>query len=133
MKPKRSLEDTAVAITTWVGSIQSVIVHSLFFFFSFLAVMLGLISFDRMLLVLTTLVSLEAIYLSIFIQMSLNFARQSLKEVEQDVDEIQHDVDEIQEDVGEIQQDVDEIQHDVDEIQEDIEDIEEGHTPAATH
>jgi peptidoglycan hydrolase CwlO-like protein len=120
MKQKKSLEDTALALTHWVGSIQSVVVHTLFFIGSFLAVVLDLVSFDRMLLILTTVVSLEAIYLAIFIQMSLNFARESLKEVEQDVDEIQHDVDEIQ-------QDVDEIQHDVDEIQEDIEDIEEEH------
>ncbi len=118
MKPKRSLEDTAIAVTRWVGSLQSVVAHTLFFLACFLAVIADLISFDRMLLVLTTVVSLEAIYLAIFIQMSLNFARESLKEVEKDVDEIQHDVDEIQ-------HDVDEIQHDVDEIQEDIEDIEE--------
>jgi peptidoglycan hydrolase CwlO-like protein len=120
MKPKRSLEDTAIAVTRWVGSIQSVVVHTFLFAASFIAVFTGFVSLDRMLLVLTTIVSLEAIYLAIFIQMSLNFARQSLKEVE-------HDLDEIQEDVDEIQHDVDEIQHDVDEIQEDIEDIEEEH------
>ncbi len=121
MKPKNTLEDTAVAVTHWVGSIQSVVAHTIFFIASFLAVFTGFVSFDRMLLILTTVVSLEAIYLAIFIQMSLNFARESLKEVEQDLDEIQGDVDEIQ-------QDVDEIQQDVDEIQEDIEDIEEEHS-----
>ena len=54
---------------------------------SFAAVVFHLITFDRMLLVLTTIVSLEAIYLSIFIQMTINFQQQSLEEVEQDIDE----------------------------------------------
>lgn len=72
-----------------------------------------LITFDRMLLVLTTVVSLEAIYLAIFIQMSLNRTRESLAEVEQDIDEIQEDVDEIQHDVDEIQEDVGEIQEEI--------------------
>jgi peptidoglycan hydrolase CwlO-like protein len=124
MKPRSPLEQFAYGVTRWVGSIQSVFVHTVLFVGSFAAVAAGLIAFDRMLLVLTTLVSLEAIYLSIFIQMSLNFTRESLAEVEQDVDEIQEDIDEIQEDVGEIQEDVDEIQEDVGEIQEEIADEE---------
>ncbi|TSC68269.1 MAG: hypothetical protein G01um101456_710, partial [Parcubacteria group bacterium Gr01-1014_56] len=88
--------------------VQSLVVHSIIFLLSFLAVTFGLFSFDRMLLVLTTVVSLEAIYLAILIQMSLNQARASLAEVEHDIDEIQHDVDEIQEDVDEIQEDIEE-------------------------
>jgi septal ring factor EnvC (AmiA/AmiB activator) len=124
MKPRRPLEQFAYGVTGWIGSIQSVIVHTIIFVGAFFAVYFDLITFDRMLLVLTTLVSLEAIYLSIFIQMSLNFTRESLAEVEQDVDEIQ-------EDIGEIQEDVSEIEKDVDEIQEDIEDIEEDHQPGA--
>lgn len=71
-----------------------------------------------MLLVLTTLVSLEAIYLAIFIQMSINQTTESLEVVEHDIDEIQEDIDEIQEDVDEIQEDVDEIQEDVEGITE---------------
>ncbi|HYF13396.1 MAG TPA: hypothetical protein VD928_03815 [Candidatus Paceibacterota bacterium] len=113
MPPKKKVENTAINFTRWVGSIQSVVVHTVLFAASFIAVFLDFVSLDRMLLVLTTIVSLEAIYLAIFIQMSLNFARESLAEVEHDIDEIQHDVDE--------------IQHDVDEIQEDIEEIEEVH------
>jgi peptidoglycan hydrolase CwlO-like protein len=128
MPPKRkpSLEKGALAVTQWVGSTQSLVIHTIVFILSFVAVMLGLISFDRMLLVLTTAVSLEAIYLAIFIQISLNQARESLAEVEHDVDEIQEDVGEIQEDIDEIQEDVSEIEKDVDEIQEDIE---EDHAP----
>ena len=86
---------------------------------------LGLLPFDRMLLILTTLVSLEAIYLSIFIQMTINYTSASLEVVEASIDEIQEDIDEIQEDVDEIQEDVDEIQENVDEIQEDVEEMTE--------
>jgi len=114
------LQSVALAITRWVGSLQSIIIHTLLFILSFGSVVFGLISFDRMLLVLTTIVSLEAIYLSIFIQMTINVQAASLQEVEEDIDEMQEDVEEIQEDIDEIQEDVDEIQEDVDEIQEDV-------------
>lgn len=123
MDPRHKIEGVSLGITKWIGSVPSIIVHTIFFAGSFTAVFLGVISFDRMLLVLTTIVSLEAIYLAIFIQMSLNLARESLKEVEEDIDEIQ-------EDVSEIEKDVDEIQHDVDEIQEDI--GEEKHAPTSS-
>jgi peptidoglycan hydrolase CwlO-like protein len=116
-KQKPRMEAAALSVTRRVGSTQSITVHTFAFIGSFLAVSLNLISFDRMLLVLTTVVSLEAIYLAIFIQMSLNAAKEAIEEVEQDIDEIQQDVDEIQEDVDEIQQDVDEIQEDIEEEQ----------------
>ncbi|HWB33918.1 MAG TPA: hypothetical protein VG753_01160 [Candidatus Paceibacterota bacterium] len=131
MQLKNPIEDVAFAITRWIGSPQSIIVHTVVFIVSFALVIFNLITFDRMLLVLTTGVSLEAIYLSIFIQMSLNYTRESLAVVEEDVGEIQEDVDEIQEDVGEIQEDIDEIQEDVDELQGDLlEGIEDDTTKA---
>ncbi len=112
-------------ITTWVGSLSSLIVHTFLFGAILLVGILELLSWDTVLLVLTTGVSLEAIYLAIFIQMSVNQQSQVIKEVEQDVDEIQKDVDEIQEDVGEIQEDVGEIQEDIDAIEEDVDEIKE--------
>jgi len=124
-KGTHRLQDTAFAITRWVGSPQSIVAHTIVFFGSFAAVILHLVSFDRMLLVLTTVVSLEAIYLSIFIQMSLNVTSANLAEVEQDIDEIQEDVGEIQEDIDEMQEDVEEIQEDIDEVQEDVEELQE--------
>ncbi len=124
-KKRHRLQQTALAITGWVGSPQSIVVHSLIFIASFLSVFLGLVTFDRMLLVLTTIVSLEAIYLSIFIQMTINVQAQSLEEVEHSLDEIEEDVGEIQEDIDEMQEDVEEIQEDVDEIQEDVDELQE--------
>lgn len=117
-KPPR-LQNTALAVTRWVGSVQSILIHTLAFIASFTAVWTGVVTFDRMLLVLTTLVSLEAIYLAIFIQMTINVQQQSLEVVEHNIDEIQEDIDEIQEDVDEIQEDVEEMQEDVEEISED--------------
>ncbi len=103
------MERLAQNLTRWIGSPQSILAHTLVFALSFTVVWLGLLSFDRMLLVLTTVVSLEAIYLAIFIQMTVNRTTESLSEVEQNIDEIQEDVGEIQEDLGELQEDVEEM------------------------
>ncbi|MFZ1987428.1 MAG: DUF1003 domain-containing protein [Minisyncoccia bacterium] len=120
-------------ITTNVGSVPSLVMHTLVFASFFGLSIEGVVSWDLMFLILTTIVSLEAIYLAIFIQMSVNRQAQSLREVEENVDEIQEDIEEISEDVDEIQKDVDEIQEDVDEIQEDVEEItEEGAGEAQT-
>lgn len=118
-------------IVAWIGSQASVVLHTLAFIAFFAAALLGIISWDRMLLILTTIVSLEAIYLAIFIQMTVNQNTASLREVEEDIDEIQEDVEELGEDLDEIQEDIEEIQEDVDEIAEDVEEmVEEEVTPA---
>jgi uncharacterized protein YoxC len=117
-KPEDTIRLTALTITRWVGSLQSIVIHTVIFILSFGTVLLGVFSFDRMLLVLTTILSLEAIYLSLFIQMTVNYTTETIEEVEHDIDEIQEDIDEMQEDVEEIQEDVDEIQEDVEEMSE---------------
>jgi uncharacterized membrane protein len=138
---KIKLEKTADKATQMIGSTRSLLVHTLVFVAAFSLPFFG-IAFDRVLLVLTTILSLEAIYLAIFIQMSVNKntkdieiiqedveeIQEDVEGIEKDVDEIQEDIDEIQEGVEEIEKDVDEIQKDVDEIQEDIEEIEEDST-----
>jgi uncharacterized membrane protein len=126
-KARIALEAAALRATTWIGSIKSLIVHSALFVSAFLIPILGIASFERVLLVLTTLLSLEAIYLAIFIQMSVNKNSADIEEIQEDIEGIEEDIEEIGEDVEEIQKDVDEIQTDVDEIQEDIEEIEEEH------
>lgn len=120
------VQKAAVALTRWVGSVSSLILHTIVFLLSFVAVQLGLVGFNQMLLVLTTLVSLEAIYLAIFIQMTINLQAQSLEEVSKAQEEMQEDIEEISEDVGEIQEDVEEISEDVEEISEDVEELQEG-------
>lgn len=102
---KIRLSKTAEIATRWIGSYSSVVVHTFFFIISFTASLFGFIRFDSMLLILTTIVSLEAIYLSIFIQMSINKNNEVIEIIQEDVGEIQEDIDEIQKDVDEIQDD----------------------------
>lgn len=115
----------ALSVTRGIGSPASIAVHTVIFIGSFASAFLGYFAWDAILLILTTIVSLEAIYLSIFIQMTINYQSQSIAEVEKDIDEMQEDVEEIQEDIDEIQEDVEGISEDVDELQEDVEDISE--------
>lgn len=122
-KQTSGLEKLAVRSTRWIGSTQSLALHTVIFIGSFLLYFLG-INLDKILLVLTTIVSLEAIYLAIFIQMSVNRQAAQLMEVSEDIEDIQEDVEEIQKDVETIEKDIDEIQEDVEDIQEDVEEIE---------
>ena len=110
-KTPPKLEQTALMITRGIGSPLSIVLHTIAFIVCLLAPLFGFIEWSSMLLILTTIVSLEAIYLSLFIQMTVNFQAE-------DIDEIQEDIDEMQEDVEEIQEDVDELQEDVEEIEE---------------
>ena len=119
------MQKWASNISRWIGSTASVTVHTIVFLISFMMPVLGMVSFDRMLLVLTTIVSLEAIYLSIFIQMSINMHNQKIDIIQEDIEEIGEDIEEIGEDIVEIQKDVDEIQEDVDGIQEEVDEIQE--------
>jgi methyl-accepting chemotaxis protein len=96
-------------VTTWIGSRASLIIHTIIFIAFFLAVAFKLLTFETMLLILTTAVSLEAIYLAIFIQMTVNRNTQSLREIQEDIGEIQEDVEEMSEDIDEIQEDVEEL------------------------
>ena len=111
---KNELERIASKATRWIGSIESLIAHTILFAGAFMFILFG-VPFATVLLFLTTIVSLEAIYLSIFIQMSVNKATKDIEYIQEDVEDIQEDVDEIQEDVAEIEKDVDEIQEDVEE------------------
>jgi methyl-accepting chemotaxis protein len=82
-------------------------------------------SLDQILLVLTTAVSLEAIYLAIFIQMTVNRQETRLHEVGEDIDEIHEDVEELGKDIDEIQEDLGEISEDVDDISKDVDELSE--------
>lgn len=119
-RQKVKLEKSAERATRWIGSTSSLIAHTLFFIISFSLPLIKVISFEEMLLILTTVVSLEAIYLAIFIQMSVNKNIKDIEIIQEDVGEIQEDIEGIEGDIDEIQKDVDEIQEDVDEIQGDL-------------
>jgi peptidoglycan hydrolase CwlO-like protein len=112
----KNIEDLPVKVTDWIGSTSSIVVHTIFFIVIFALRLFGVATSD-ILLILTTVVSLEAIYLAILIQMTVNRNTLSLQEVEEDIDEIQEDVQVIEKDIDEIQEDIDEIQEDEEETQ----------------
>ncbi len=128
----RQKPDFFERVTTWVGSVPSLIVHTLIFFGAFAVAAFGYAQWDFVLLVLTTVVSLEAIYLAIFIQMTVNRNTASLREVEEDVEDIQEDIDEISEDVEDIQEDIEEISDEVEEIHDDVEEMSDANAQAST-
>ena len=128
MNSQNTLDKISVVITEKIGTPISIVIHT-FFFVGIFALELFGFSIDQILLILTTVVSLEAIYLSIFIQMTVNRNTQSLQAVEENIDEIQEDVDEIQENVDELQENVEEISEEdkeEEENQQTLEDIEKG-------
>lgn len=127
----RQLENLAIRTTRWIGTPLSIILHTLLFIIAFIFYFFG-VSFDKILLVLTTIVSLEAIYLSLFIQLSVNKNTESLEDVEEDIEEIQEDVEgleggfeEIAEDVEGLEGNIKKLRENVTELGEDVEDISE--------
>lgn len=93
------------SVTEWMGSTASILIHTLLFIGFFSLRMFG-ISLEDVLLILTTIVSLEAIYLAIFIQRSVNKQtvrlEAAISKIEQNVTEnLEQPLDEV---VGEIRQ-----------------------------
>jgi len=95
MSKKGRIENASTRATEWIGTPASLVAHTMFFVACFFFVLAG-VPLDAVLLILTTAVSLEAIYLAIFIQMTVNRNTRSLEEVEEDIEEIQEDVKEIE-------------------------------------
>ena len=109
---REKIESFSKKLTEWIGSASSLLVHTVFFVTVFGLRFFKFSPYD-VLLILNTIVSLEAIYLAIFLQLTVNKQSRELKAVSDNIEEIQEDVDEIQKDVDEIQEDVDEIQEEV--------------------
>lgn len=110
------LEKISFNLIKWVGTPYSVIFHTLVFM---VIPTLGLLGLDlrTVLLIFTTWLSIEAIYLAIFIQMSVNRNTESLEEVEEDIEDIQEETSEEEEAhkvLIHIGQQMKTIQHDLD-------------------
>lgn len=116
---------TIERLIVWVGSPSSLAIHTVVFIVFFALSLFKLVPWELMLLVLTTAVSLEAIYLAIFIQMSVNRQAASLKVVEEDVGDIQEDIEELGENVEELGENVEELGENVEELGENVEDLKE--------
>lgn len=104
-----ALEKLSFKITNYIGTPVSVIIHTIVFGSFFSLIFFG-ISFDLVLLILTTILSVEAIYLALFIQITVNRNTKSLEEVEEDIEEIQEDVEGLEGDVEEISEEIEDIQ-----------------------
>jgi len=115
-------EKISATMTKWIGTPTSVVVHTIFFIGIFILRQFG-VPLEEILLILTTVVSLEAIYLAIFIQMTINRQEAKLHEVREDIEEISEDIEELGEDVEEIGKDVDELSEDVEEIGKDVDEL----------
>lgn len=94
-KKKSTIEKLSYKATNWIGTTQCLIVHTVLFLIAFILV--PFVGFDRVMLVVTTLVSLEAIYLAIFIQMAVNRQHYRIKGIEEDIDDILEDTEELTE------------------------------------
>ncbi|MFA5025926.1 MAG: hypothetical protein WC503_05460 [Candidatus Shapirobacteria bacterium] len=119
----KRLEIISEKLTGAIGTPISIVIHTFLFVGIFALKFIGY-TIDDILLILTTVVSLEAIYLSIFIQMAVNKTTKSLAGVERDIDDIQEDVEDLGDDVKEISDDYIEEEQDDDEVISAIKDIE---------
>ena len=124
-------EGLIISVSKWVGTPESIIIHTLLFLATFGLRLFG-VPLETIFLGLTTVISLEAIYLSLFIQMSVNRSNVAIDEISEDVDDIIEDIDELDKDLEELQHDIDEMSDDIDEIHEDVDDITETVTKTIT-
>ncbi len=97
MTPSKNFGIDAIIekVTQWIGTPSSILIHTIFFIGIF-ALLFFDVSLDHILLILTTAVSLEAIYLALFIQMTVNKANESIEDVEDTIEDVEKDIDDIQ-------------------------------------
>ena len=81
--------------TRWIGTTQCLLVHGIIFIVAFAFV--PFIGFDKVLLFTTTLLSWEAIFIGIFIQMAVNRQGKHIEDVKDDIEDIQEDIEDLQE------------------------------------
>jgi uncharacterized protein YoxC len=120
-------ESIIIKVSEWVGTPESIIIHTVIFISSFGFRFFG-VPLETIFLALTTVISLEAIYLSLFIQMSVNRSNVAIEEISEDVDDIIEDIDDLDKDLDNLQQDIDDMSDDIDEIHDDVDDITESVT-----
>lgn len=88
MTNHEKLEKIAESVAIWIGSMASLIVHTILFILMFCLYFFG-ISISNILLIATTAVSFEAIYLNVLIQMTVNKHSKHLKKHTDDLEKLQ--------------------------------------------
>lgn len=104
-------ENKLQKMINWVGTTQSLIIHSIFFIIMLCLPIFGVNS-SYSLLFLTMMVSLEAIYLNIFIQMGINRHADEQKQTRLVLSTVQETIEDVQETMEDVQEDVQEIMED---------------------
>jgi low affinity Fe/Cu permease len=104
-------------LTRWIGSTTSLIVHTFLFILAFASHWLFGWPFDFILLILTTAVSLEAIYLAIFIQRSVNQQAERLEDVEESLDDVEKAVDDVEEALDDVEEALDDVEEGLDDVE----------------
>jgi uncharacterized membrane protein len=122
---KKSNKNLDEYFTAWMGSMPSIFVHTVLFACFLVLPFFTSITYDSALLILTTVVSLEAIYLALFIQISINRQAKDIEEIQEDVEDIGEDIEEVHEHVEELSEDVEEVSKDIEEISDDVEELAE--------
>jgi len=107
---KKFLDRISDLIIEWIGSTSSIIIHSVIFFITLISHWIFHFNFDNVLLVLTTVVSLEAIYLSIFIQRSVNQHSTRLEEVEESLDGVEESLDDVEQSIDDVEESLDDVE-----------------------
>ena len=120
VKKKFSVNDIRDSLVAWVGTTNSLIAHTAIFALSFLSHWLFGISMDSVLLILTTVVSLEAIYLAIFIQRSVNQQATRLDEVEESLDDVEEALDDVEESLDDVEESLDDVEESIDDVEESL-------------
>jgi F0F1-type ATP synthase membrane subunit b/b' len=105
-------------ITIWVGSTVSLLIHTIWFLLAFSSHWFFGWGFDFILLVLTTVVSLEAIYISIFIQRAVNQQSIRLHDVEESIDDVEEALDDVEEALDDVEEALDDVEETLSEEEE---------------
>lgn len=100
-------ENKLQKLITWVGTTKSLILHSVFFVVMMCLPFFGVES-SLSLLILTTVVSLEAIYLNIFIQMGVNRHADEQKQTRIVLSSVQETIEDVQDTVEDVQESMEE-------------------------
>lgn len=100
------MEKFALRATQWLGTPISLIIHTIFFAFMLSWCVIDPKHRETLLLVFTLIVSLEAIYQMIFLQMTANIQAIQLTQVKSTMEEVQESVDSVQESVEEVKEEI---------------------------
>jgi Ribonuclease G/E len=108
------IDTIADAVSTWMGTTASLVLHTIFFLGAFVLHWVFKVDIDTILLSLTTIVSLEAIYLALFIQRSVNSQSVRLEEVEEILEDVEEDLEKVEESLDEVEESLEDVEEELD-------------------